>query len=147
MKEKWHNYGDVNFLEHGGCLVQEDTYSNCYNVLVLNTNVYDTSKYEEPVIIAMCYIDLSDWLEEDKRKEVNDFTGNNKDYIPNTLKEKMRYCADLINYYGLHEFSPTFPKETGCGTYALGTVEQWVVSREIACDFMKSYDIPEDYRE
>lgn len=148
MSQEWKNYGDENFITYGGNLVKADEYPNCFHVLVLNTEIFDyAGDYEEPVIVAMCYIDVSDWLDDDKRKSVNSFVGNSKDFIPNTMEEQMSYCVDLISYYGLHEFSPVFPEVTGCGPYALGTIDKWIVSKEIARNFMKEQGIPEDYRE
>lgn len=144
-KQKWENYGDINFLTYGGCLVKADDYKDCFHVLVLNTDI-DTDE-EEKVIVAKCFIDLSDWLEpeDDGRKKVNSFVGYEENYIPQTEDEKMSYCVDLINYYGLHNFDPDFPKETGCGCYALGTITDWIVDKEIAIRFMKEYDVPEEF--
>ena len=147
---EWKNYGDINFIEYGGCLVKEDEYPDCFHVLSLRTDIYDyEGECEEPVIVAKCYVDLSDWLkpEDEERKEVNSFCGYDKDYIPQTIEEKMSYCVDLINYYGTHEFDPMFPEETGCGPYALGTLPQWIVDKTIAQKFMERHKIPEEYRQ
>lgn len=54
----------------------------------------------------------------------------------------MSYCVDLINYFGIEEFYPEFPEETGCGPYALGTAQQWIVGRQIAKRFLKEHDVP-----
>lgn len=145
----WVNFGDVNFIEYGGCLVKEDAYPNCFHVLYLTTDIYDyVGKYKVPMIVAKCFIDLSDWLkpENKQRKEVNWFFGFDEDYIPFTLDEKMSYCVDLINHYGIREFNPDLPKETGCGCYALGTIDQWIVSKTVAQKFMKEYGVPLRYR-
>ncbi len=146
---EWKNYGDENFIQYGGCLVKEDDYPNCFHVLSLRTDIFDyQGKYKVPMIVARCYIDLSDWLKpEDKgRKQVNSYVGYKEEYIPQTLEEKMSYCTDLINYYGIHEFDPEFPKETGCGPYALGTLPQWIVGKTIAQRFMKEQEVPYRYR-
>lgn len=146
---EWHNYGDINFIEHGGCLVKEDEYKDCFHVLSLTTYIPDyEGKYKNPMIVAKCFIDLSDWSipEDEGRKEVNKWAGYDEDYIPYSLDEKMSYCVDLINYYGIQEFDPDFPKETGCGCYALGNVNQWIVGKTIAQRFMKEYGVPYEFR-
>ena len=145
----WINYGDINFIEHGGFLVKEDDYKDCFHVIFLQTHIdYDyKGDYKIPMIVAKCYIDLSCWLEDkEDREKVNHFVGNDKDFIPQTLEEKMSYCVDLINYYGIQEFDPDFPKETGCGCYAIGTVKDWIVGKTIVQRFLKEYDVPLRYR-
>lgn len=145
----WHNYGDINFIEYGGCLIAEDPYHDCFHVISLTTNIYDYhGKYKKPMIVAKCFIDLSDWLKpEDKdRKTINEFAGYEDNYIPQTLEEKMRYCVDLINYYGIENYDPEFPLETGCGCYALGMISQWIVGKTIAQKFMKMYGVPRELR-
>ena len=150
MKNKeraWVNLGDVNFLEYGGCLVKPDEHHGAYNVISLTTPVYDyEGKYKIPCIVANCYIDLDTWLEEDTRKEVNDFAGFPKEYMPESESERMSYCVDLINYYGIQNFDPEFPEETGCGPYALGDVSKWIVGRTIVKRFLKENDVPYEYR-
>lgn len=144
---KWKNFGDINFMEYGGCLVKEDDYPDCFHILSLTTNIYDyKGKYRKPVIVAKCYIDLSAWLENEEIKEVNKFAGYEEKYKPQTLEEKMSYCEDLIDYYGIQEFDPDFPAETGCGCYAHGTINKWIVGKTIAKRFMKEYGVPYEYR-
>ena len=58
----------------------------------------------------------------------------------------MSYCVDVINYYGLREFDPKFPEETGCGPYALEDASKWIVGRTIVKRFLKENDIPYEYR-
>lgn len=150
MIRLWQNYGDVNFIEYGGCLVAEDQYPECFHIMYLTTDIYDYhGKYKKPMIVAKCFIDLSDWLkpEDEDRKTINRFAGYDEDYIPQTLEEKMNYCVDLINYYGIQEFDPDFPKETGCGCYALGSVSQWIVGKTIAQRFMKEYGVSRELRD
>lgn len=149
MKKEWKNYGDVNFMEYGGCLVKEfPNYPNAFYVMSLTTEVYCECKYKKPMIVARCFIDLEDWLNpnDDQRKEVNKNAGYKEDYIPYTLDEKMSYCVDLINHLGIHEFDPVFPEETGCGPYGLGTLPQWIVGKTIAQRFMKEYGVPYQFR-
>lgn len=140
---QWKNYGDVNFIDYGGCLVKADDYPDCFHVLVLKAD-----EYNNEAIVAKCFIDFASWSEdEDTRKQINSFAGYDEAYIPQTEDEKMSYCVDLINYYGLHEFDPEFPKETGCGPYALGTVADWIVDRDVAIRFMKEYGAEEFTKE
>lgn len=147
--QEWQNYGDFFFIEHGGCLVKQDTYQNGFHVLSLTTHICDyKGKYKKPMIVAKCYIDLADWLrpEDEGRLEMNRACGFDDDYIPQTLEEKMSYCVDLVNYYGIHEFDPDFPSETRCGCYALGTLPQWIVGKKITQRFMKKYGVPRKFR-
>lgn len=146
---EWQNYGDINFIEHGGCLIKEDEHENCFHVLSLTTHIPDyKGKYKNPMIVAKCFIDLSDYLkpEDEDRKLFNICVGFDEDYIPQTLDEEMNYCVDLINYYGVQEFDPDFPEETGCGCYALGTVDKWIVGKTIVQRFMKECDVPVKFR-
>lgn len=144
MKNKWENFGDTNFINYGGCLVRKTEHEDCFEVISLTTEIYDyDGEYEEPMIVARCYIDLSCW--EDSYKAVNSFVGYDETYMPKTLEEKMSYCVDLINYYGVHEFDPDFPKETGCGCYALGTLPQWIVGKTIAQRFLAAYEVPREF--
>lgn len=147
MKE-WQNYGDMNFMEHGGCLVKEDEHENCFHVLSLTTSIPDyKGKYKRPMIAAKCFVDLTDWLKpEDKdRKSFNEHCGFDEDYIPQTLDEKMSYCVDLINYYGIQEFDPDFPEETGCSCYGF-TWGKIIVGKTIAQRFLQECGVPYEFR-
>lgn len=145
---EWHNYGDLNFLEHGGCLVKEDEYKDCFHVLMLTTYLPDyRGRLKYPMVVAKCFVDLSNYLKPDDegRKEVNKFYNFDEDYIPQSLDEKMLFCVDLINHYGFHEFDPEFPEETGCGPYGF-TWDKIIVGKTIAQKFMKECGIPYKYR-
>ncbi len=148
MKE-WENYGDKNFLEYGGCLISEADSENCFHVIFLETEIFDyVGKYKKPMIVAKCYVDLSDYLNPTNktRKQVNTNAGYGKDYIPQTEEEKKFYCVELINYMGFHEFEPNFPEETGCNHYSLGTIGDWIVGKQIVKKFLKGYNVPTEYR-
>ena len=41
MIRLWQNYGDVNFIEYGGCLVAEDQHPECFHIMSLTTDIYD----------------------------------------------------------------------------------------------------------
>lgn len=140
----WQNYGDVNFMQYGGCLVKEDIYPDCFNVIWLRTDIFDYDGHgnTKPMIVAHCFVNIVDWI----RPEVNKFAGYEEDYVPETLEDKMLYCTDLIDYYGIENFEPTFPTETGCTSNSLGTVNQWIVGTEVTKKFMKNYDVPYKYR-
>ena len=148
----WINYGDINFIEHGGCLVRETDYPECYDVICLETNIYDyNGDYKIPMIIAKCFVDLSDWLKSDdkKRMEFNEYCGFDADYIPYTLDEKMCYCADLVRNWGcgIWEFDPVFPKETNLGCYSFGvSIDEMIVGKTIVQRFLKEYGVPLRYR-
>ena len=147
MKNKeraWVNLGDVNFLEYGGCLTRKGIREDAYEVISLTTGICDyEGKYKNPCIVARCYIaDINDWI----FAEINSCAGYDKDFRPETEDQKMSYCVDIINYYGIHEFDPVFPKETGCGPYALGTIKQWVVGKTIVKRFLKENDVPYEFR-
>ena len=151
MKE-WQNYGDINFIEYGGCLVRETDRENCFEVISLTTSIPDyEGKYKKPMIVAKCYIDLTDWLKPDDegRKSLNISCGFDKDYIPQSLGKKMSYCVDLINDYGygMWEFDPVFPKETNCGCYSFGVeVDELIVGKTIAQRFLKECGVPVEFR-
>lgn len=143
MKNKeraWENFGDINFLEYGGCLVRKDTKEDTYEIISLTTDICDyKGKYKNPCVVARCYVaDINDWIS----AEINSFAGYDENYRPETEDQKMSYCVDIINYYGIHEFDPEFPEETGCGPYAIGTIEQWIVGRQIAKRFLKEHNVP-----
>lgn len=154
----WINCGDVNYIEHGGCLVRETDYPECYDVIYLETNINDyNGDYKIPMIVAKCFIDLSDWLKPDdeNRKEFNKKCDFDEDYIPSSLEEKMNYCADLIGGThgiswgcGIWEFDPVFPKETGLGCYSCFPENQdkMIVGKTIVQRFLKEYDVPLRYR-
>ncbi|WP_346961313.1 hypothetical protein [Clostridium sp.] len=144
MKYEWQNYGDINFIGYGGCLVRKTEHEDCFEVMSLTTEICDyDGEYEKPMIVARCYIDLSCW--EDSFKKVNYNVGYDKNYTPKTEEQKMSYCVDLINYYGIQEFDPDFPEETGCGCYALGSLPQWIIGKAIAQKFMRNYEVPEEF--
>ena len=73
MNGKWINYGDLNYLDYGGCLVRNAP--GGYDVISLTTGICDyKGKFKKPCIIAKCYIDFASWLK-DSRKEINSFAG------------------------------------------------------------------------
>lgn len=146
---EWQNYGDINFLEYGGCLVREDR-KNCFEVIWLNTDITDydyKGKYKKPMMIARCYIDLDCWLRinNDEKKSFNKCCGYKEDYVPYSLNEKMFYCTDLIGYYGIQEFEPDFPEETGCGPYGF-TYDKIIVGKTIVQRFLKENGVPVEWR-
>lgn len=148
---EWHNYGDVNFLEYGGCLVRETNREDCFNVIWLNTEIYDyKGKYKNPMIVARCFVDLSDWLKEgydEDRNKINKFYDYpSEDYIPKTLHDKMMYCTDLISYYGIDNYEPTMPEETEYGPYSLGITGKCIVGKTIAQRFLKENGVPAKFR-
>ena len=67
-KEKWNNYGDVDFYTYGGCLVRHScseaarkTYpslKDMYSVIMYNPELYDDE--EGRVLIGVQEIDVSD---------------------------------------------------------------------------------------
>lgn len=144
MNGKWINCGDFHYLDHGGCLIRNAP--GGYDVISLTTGICDyKGKFKKPCIIAKCYIDFASWLK-DSRKKINSFAGYDEDYVPLTEDEEMSYCVDLINYFGIQEFDSEFPEETGCGPYAIGTIEHWIVGRQIAKRFLKEHSVPYELR-
>ena len=57
----------------------------------------------------------------------------------------MYYSVDLISYYGIQEFEPEFPEETGCGPYGF-TLDKVIVGKTIAQRFLKEHDVPAKFR-
>lgn len=143
---EWKNFGDVDFLEYGGCLVRETDREDCFNVIWLATEITDyKGKYKNPMIVAKCYVDLSGWLDNETLHSINTFTGDPSDFVPKTLEEKMQYAVDLIAYYGIAEFEPDFPSETGCSNYGF-TWNRIIVGKTIAQKFLKENDVPYKWR-
>lgn len=147
---EWKNFGDVDFLEYGGCLVRETDREDCFNVIWLATEITDyKGKYKTPMMVAKCYVDLYDWLDKtrniDERKEVNKFNGYPEDYIPESLHDKMMYCTDLIGYYGIANYNPEFPSKTECGPYGF-TWDKIIVGKQIAQRFLKENGVPSQWR-
>ena len=143
---EWYNYGDVNFLEYGGYLVREMDRENCFNVIFLATEIADHKKrYKHPMIVAKCYVDVSSWLDSETLHNVNDYVGNPTDFIPQTTEDKMRYATDLITYYGIAEFEPDFPSETGCSNYGF-TWDKIIVGKTIVQRFLKKNGVPYKWR-
>lgn len=143
---EWKNFGDVDFLEYGGCLVRETDREDCFNVIWLATEITDyKGKYKTPMMVAKCYVDLSGWLDNETLHSINTFTGDPSDFVPKTLEEKMQYAVDLIAYYGIAEFEPDFPSETGCSNYGF-TWNRIIVGKTIAQKFLKENDVPYKWR-
>lgn len=129
---KWQLYGDVNPLEYGGTYVKKDSEIDGYHALVIIGS--DEIGEEDKAAVIFCYIDAS-WYEE-PNEAVNNFCGYKKDYVPKTEEEIGSYITDLIRYYGVINFDPDFPKETGCNHYAVGTVNDWIVTKKVAKEFI-----------
>lgn len=143
---EWHNFGDVNFLEYGGCLVRETDREDCFNVIWLATEIPGCkSKYKNPMMVAKCYVDVSSWLDNKTLHIINTFTGNPSDFIPKTLEEKMWYAVDLIGYYGIENYEPDFPEETGCGPYGF-TWDKIIIGKTITQNFLKENGVPYKWR-
>lgn len=143
---EWHNYGDIDFLEYGGCLVRETYREDCFNVIWLATGFPDyNGKYKYPMIVTKCCVDISDWMDNKTLHAINTFTGNKTDFIPKTLKDKMQYATDLIANYGIAEFDPYFPEETGCGPYGF-TWDKIIVGKTIVQRFLKENSVPYKWR-
>ena len=139
---EWHNFGDINFLEYGGCLVRETEREDCFNVIWLATSIPDyKGKYKKPMIVARCYVDVSSWMDGKSLYDVNIFVGNPVSYTPQTTGEKMQYAVDLIGYYGIQEFEPYFPEETGCSCYGF-TWDKIIVGKTIVQKFLKENCVP-----
>ena len=143
LKNDWENYGDINFMEHGGYLVRRNSKYNIFEVISLTCQIPDIDvPVEDPCIVARCAVcDISDYLK-DKNilSELNKVFGSQEGYIPSKEEELCAFATDLISYYGLWEFDPIFPDETGLGPYSLGAqAEKMVVSKETAKKFIQEY--------
>ena len=142
---EWNNFGDIDFLEHGGCLVRETDREDCFDVIWLATSIPDyKGKYKKPMIVARCYVDVSSWMEGKSLYDVNIFVGNPVSYTPQTTGEKMQYAVDLIGYYGIQEFDPDFPEETGCSCYGF-TWGKAIVNKTIVQRFLKENGVPVEW--
>ena len=152
LKNDWENYGDVNFMEHGGYLVRHNSKYNIYEVISLACHIPDVDiPIEDSCIVARCAVcNINDYLEDSKTlDELNSFFGYEKGYKPSTKEEMFAFAADLISFYGLWEFDPVFPKETGLGPYSLGApIEKMIVSKKTAEKFINEYiNLPNEHKE
>jgi hypothetical protein len=85
------NYGDVNFLEYGGCLIEERTDTE-YNVIYLRP--YDEDDLYQ---CAELTVDITDkWIDKDAVMKFGGMTEENFNPI--------HFAIDCIDYYGPEEF-------------------------------------------
>lgn len=95
------NYGDVNFLEWGGCLVDSDHSDTEFRIIYLRP--YDDEK--DMYQCAEVYVDITDsWID---RKRVMDFCGMTEETF-----NPIWFAIDCINYYGAENFGAD-----GCWMY------------------------------
>lgn len=143
---KWNNYGDVNFLDQGGCLVKKDEYEGCYNVISLMTPVCDYhGKYKKPCIVSRCFVDITDWMSRKNLQEINSYAGYPDSFKPKSEEEKEQFAADLIGYYGIGEFDPCFPEVTKCSPYGWNFSDA-IVGKAVAASFLKDCGVPYEWR-
>ena len=132
--QRWRNYGDVSFLEHGGCMVREKE-RGMYEVISLFPCIPDyEGDVEDPCIVAKCTVcDIGDYANDLKvRKEVNDIFGYPQDHIPVTADDLLMFAVNLVEMYGIWEFDPVFPEETGLGPYSYGApASKQIVSKAL----------------
>lgn len=114
----WENFGDVNFLEYGGCLVKEhwteeelasiknpENMKHCYDVFYLN------AECGEDIYAALCCVDLTDeWLDWNGMF----YTTGQEEKIGMSLKDLMEestispkfWAKEMVEYMGIQNFCP-----------------------------------------
>lgn len=106
-QRKWINYGDVNFLEHGGCLVapsysedeikENPALSDVFNVFKVITDAGDDEN--APIFAALYTIDISDY--EDKKEMILEAAGfESKEKLEKSSKMPASEWAKEIVEYG-----------------------------------------------
>ena len=133
---QWKNYGDVNFLEHGGSYVRRSydsetltkhpLLSTCYDVFRLD-NIADR---EDTVLCYMKNIDLSDFADESTVAAMTSFYGS----LPDDPYMLAAYCAE---YEGLQETVD----RAFCGVM-YPQDNDYILSRWEAAEWMKELGIP-----
>lgn len=95
---EWQNYGDENFLRHGGTFIRKDSgysYNNGYNIVAIFTDVDENDK--ELMLMEECFIDpTEEWIDMDGVRSSMDIReGASEESI----------VVDIFGYYGAYQFS------------------------------------------
>ncbi len=103
----WTNYGDVNFIEYGGCLIKPHwteeelkkfpELSNMYDVFYLHTEVGDDGDKKAAVL---CTVDISDtWI---NKKDILYAIGLEKlkDKPMEEIMKPELWAKEIVEYYG-----------------------------------------------
>lgn len=94
------NYGDVDYLEHGGCFIKKDTEvsGECYKVVEIHKV---DSEEKEVYWVVDSYVDLSDgWIEWEKVKSYVGLENENENELPGEL-----LAREALSYYGSDNFN------------------------------------------
>ena len=110
----WTNYGDVNFIEHGGCQVKK-TYSDeeikRYPRLNSTYDVFFVYREDETIIATLCTVDVDDsWINlEDVLYPIGLEDRINEKYGGLQPDFFAKECVETLGYM---EFSPIFYKDS-----------------------------------
>lgn len=110
---EWKNYGDVNFLQYGGCLVkpayndisrrEHPALASIYDVFYLNTEAGDSG---EDLFAALCSVDISDtWIKKENVLEAIGLEETKSKSIKEIMSEDV-FAKECVEYYGVENFSP-----------------------------------------
>lgn len=115
--KKWTNYGDVNYLSYGGCLVrQSEQDEDVYQVFYLLTpNDIGESEYipeeeaEDTYIAALCDVDVSDYTATEKQRMEILYPSGMEDCVSKEPFEVMSpemWAKEIVEVMGFGNFSP-----------------------------------------
>ena len=123
MAKKWMNYGDVNFLDHGGSMARRNEYGG-FDVLMHSPIPGEEDKY----LCGIKAVDVADISEEEMESIKNIFG------YPRTVMELAVYAAE---YVGLEPSIDQAPKQHGM--YSAN--DDFVVTRDEAERFFWDEDV------
>lgn len=145
MKNEWENYGDVNFLEHGGYLARKEyddetckkypSLRNYYEVIQLSP-CDDNGLY----FAGICNIDLEDHIS--NIDDISSCTGK-EGYESLSSKPTItevagkvgleRFAVDIVSYYGIADLAGKSAK----ACYPCDP-DDWFVTQEEAATWLKN---------
>lgn len=144
MSKSWKNLGDIDFLDYGGCLVcpayeeeevkKYENLKSSYNVFYLNTDIDE----EDKVYAALLYVDVDDYInDEDNKKDILTAIGleDRMSDDPLSIMDRGAWAKEIVEYYGISNFSPTVLKPNCCYPSAY---EDFLCSRDECKEWLKS---------
>lgn len=91
------NYGDVNFLTYGGCLVDSDHSDTEFRIIYLRPYDDGLPEHDELYQCAEIMVDITDnWIDKDAVMKFGGMTEENFNPI--------HFAIDCIDYYGAENF-------------------------------------------
>lgn len=111
MTEKWKNYGDIDYLTYGGCMVkphwaeeelkEHPELSTMYDVFYLNTEAGENGN---ELLAALCTVDISDsWINKEEILYAIGLEEHKNKPIEEILTPE-QYAKEVVEYYGVGNF-------------------------------------------